>query len=122
MIYLEGGSEISAGSRHHRQYGQVFPEEVEIPRAHSILRHDVEASVAVQGIIDFMKIYEYIIQDLLPQIHELLEKIGFQGGGLGASACTEAMQVVVKLNSSREAEIQDPYHVLPEDINHTNVT
>ena len=45
-----------------------------------------------------MKIYKYLIQDLLPQSYKLLEQIGFQGGGLGASDHTEAVQGVMKLD------------------------
>ena len=55
-ITLEGGDEISAGLRHHHQYGAVLSEEAEGPRAHSMQRHVVEAMSVVQGVIVFMKI------------------------------------------------------------------
>ena len=52
-----------------------------------------------------MKIKNYLIQDLLPNIHNLLEQLGFQVGGHGASAHTEGRQSVLKLDSRCGAEI-----------------
>ena len=72
----------------------------------------------VQGIIGFMNTYRYCIQDLLPQIHKLLEQLGFQVGGPGSSACTEAVQGVMKLDRRCVAEIQDPCHGITEDLSY----
>ena len=49
-----------------------------------------------------------------------MEQLGFQGGSTGASALSEVVQVVLKLNLQREATIQYPCHGLPEDLNQTN--
>ena len=63
-----------------------------------------------------MKTYKYLIQDLLPQIHKLLEQLVFQVGGPGSSARTEAVQGVMKLDCQCVAEIQDPCHGITEDL------
>ena len=52
-----------------------------------------------------MKIHNYLIQELLPNIHNLLEQLGVQVGGHGAFAHTEARQSVLKLDSRCVAEI-----------------
>lgn len=61
--------------------------------------------------------YEYIMQDLLPHRHKLLEHLVFQGGGPGASVCEEYVQGVVEMNCRRKAEIQYRCHCLPKELN-----
>ena len=51
-----------------------------------------------------------------------MEQLGFQGGGPGTSAHTEAMQGVVKLYILCEASIQYPHHCLPKDLNQVDAT
>ena len=50
----------------------------------------------------------------------MLEQIYLQRGGTGASACTEFVQGVIKMDCCHEADIQEAYHSLPEDLNQPN--
>ena len=61
--------------------------------------------------------YEYIMKELLPHINKLLEHLGFQGGGPGASSCEESVQGVVELNCCRKGAILYHCRRIPKDLN-----
>ena len=63
-----------------------------------------------------MYIQEVIIKDLLPHSLQLLDQIGFEGGGPRASAGAEPMEGVVALNWHHQAAIQYHHHCIPHPL------
>ena len=60
------------------------------------------------------------MKDILPNIPQMLDQLGLEGGGPRAYTSAEAVEGVVELNCRLTATIQYSRHCLPQDLHQTN--
>ena len=81
QVPLERGTAKTPHLCHHGQDVPVPPEQDKFLRSQSVSTKDIDTPVPVQGIIYLVQIQEYLLEDLLPHVYNLLEKLGLEGGG-----------------------------------------
>ena len=58
----------------------------------------IQAPISAQGVIGLSEVKEYLIEDLIPHLRQLLEKIGFKGGYISHPACPEPMDYIMEFH------------------------
>ena len=83
---LEGRAILMPRPGHHLEVAPVEAEDYLHTQADAISYQDLHALLPFQGVVGFYEFQEYLIDDLLPHHQNLLDNIGFKGGGPHAIA------------------------------------
>ena len=81
-----------------------------------MIHQDIEASLPVQVIVHLMEVKKNIIEELLPYLHKILEKLVFKGGSTHPPFSAEFMKVFVEVNGRSDPVFHDPHNRLPHDL------
>ena len=84
---LEEVTIVSARSFRHGSPIPISVQEASDLGAHPVPLHDLHCAPLVQCAIGLVDIYKYIIQDLIPHTHNLLENFFLQGFCPSSSMC-----------------------------------
>ena len=67
-----------------------------------------------------MEVEKNLVEYLLPHLLQLLEQLGFKGGGPFSPTSAGIMKGSVKVNVQGEPAVHNPRHCLPQELNGTN--
>ena len=97
----------------------VVPDDPFHLRAYPISNKNINAPLLVEYII---YVNEDFIYDLLPNLCQLLDQLGFKGGGTCPSTLPKAMQHVMELYCCPDLPIDNPLQHLPQHLYETETS
>ena len=118
----EGGAVVLPHLGHHQEVLPVEAEESLRPWSDAISYQDLHESLLDQGAVGFYEVKEDLIEDILPHLCKIMYRIGFEGGGPHASACTETVELAMEVHPCPYTRIQHSQYCLKNDLHDPNTT
>ena len=94
---LQRGAVITTHPGHHWEIALVISEDPLHLWDDSILRENLQTLLPVEYIVGLPGVEEYFAEDLPPNFCQLMNKLGFEGGGPYSPTLPEATEDITKL-------------------------